>query len=233
MTDRPLLVTTVAHARAGLSGALRRFRADPDGAQPVVLGSHRRAEAVILPYARYEQIVLDLEAAGAVGRGAGGGADVGAGVGADAAASAGASGVTGIRGAAHGTSATFDAFDEVLLALLSNEERADQIDRWLSALDATLDTGADIVDRGRDVFRMDPALPLACETLATRLGELARLLIEADAARFEDPMWALAARTRTVFIRQYNKVDEQALWVLAAEGFPEIAELVATARAAH
>lgn len=47
-------VVPVAEARSGLSRTLRRFRADPDSA-PVVIGSHRRPEAVIVPYATYER----------------------------------------------------------------------------------------------------------------------------------------------------------------------------------
>lgn len=44
-------VTTVADARAHLSRTLRRFR--EGDREPVVLGSHRRPEAVILPFADY------------------------------------------------------------------------------------------------------------------------------------------------------------------------------------
>lgn len=48
-------VSTVAHARAALSTTLREFRSNAD-ASPVVLGSHRKAEAVILPFRRYERL---------------------------------------------------------------------------------------------------------------------------------------------------------------------------------
>ncbi|GAA4048787.1 hypothetical protein GCM10022282_06850 [Agromyces indicus] len=44
------VVVPVAEARAGLSGVLRDFRARGTGARPVVIGSHRRPEAVLLPY---------------------------------------------------------------------------------------------------------------------------------------------------------------------------------------
>ena len=44
-------VATVAQARDDLNRVLRRFRAG-DG-EPVVLGSHRRPEAVIMPYKSY------------------------------------------------------------------------------------------------------------------------------------------------------------------------------------
>ena len=45
-------VVPVAEARAGLSRTLRRFREDAR-AEPLVIGSHRRPEAVIVPYAQY------------------------------------------------------------------------------------------------------------------------------------------------------------------------------------
>lgn len=45
-------VTSIADARAGLSQTLRRFRTGVT--DPVVLGSHRRPEAVIMPYAAFE-----------------------------------------------------------------------------------------------------------------------------------------------------------------------------------
>lgn len=197
MTERPLLVTTVAHARAGLSGALRRFRADPEGAQPVVLGSHRRAEAVILPFARYEQIVLagPQESAGAAG-----------------------------------------AADAELRELLEFSDLPDGLspselaERWLNGLVSAVDAGADIVARGRIAFRSDAALPLACEALIARVGELARMLTRLDPVRFHDPMWALAARNRQIVVHHDNRVDEQSIWMLMTEGFPELAEVAASVR---
>lgn len=58
-------VTTVADARAGLSITLRRFRLDSATA-PVVMGSHRKPEAVLIPYERYQQLLArtDSESAG-------------------------------------------------------------------------------------------------------------------------------------------------------------------------
>ncbi|MEQ6896222.1 nucleotidyltransferase family protein [Microbacterium sp. KR10-403] len=46
-------VRPVNEARAGLTGILRGFRADPDNAEVVVFGSHRSPEAVLIPYRRY------------------------------------------------------------------------------------------------------------------------------------------------------------------------------------
>lgn len=46
-------VTTVAGARDDLSRTLRRFRAGD--LRPVVLGSHRSPEAVIVPYSTYRE----------------------------------------------------------------------------------------------------------------------------------------------------------------------------------
>src|SRR5690554_5774709 len=43
---------SVADARAGLSQTLKRFRTD-SAAPPVVLGSHRKPEAVLMPYRQF------------------------------------------------------------------------------------------------------------------------------------------------------------------------------------
>lgn len=48
-------VIPVAEARAELSAILRRFRSNPDSA-PVVLGSHRKAEAVLIPAGQYHRL---------------------------------------------------------------------------------------------------------------------------------------------------------------------------------
>jgi uncharacterized protein len=58
-----LPVATVADARAALSSVLRRFRSDPD-AEPVVIGSHRRPEGVLLPIGRYRQLMSVREGPG-------------------------------------------------------------------------------------------------------------------------------------------------------------------------
>ena len=55
MTPTNLEVSTVADARAGLTLTLRRFRLSP-GEAPVILGSHRKPEAVLLPFARYAEL---------------------------------------------------------------------------------------------------------------------------------------------------------------------------------
>jgi predicted nucleotidyltransferase len=49
-------VVPVAEARAGLSGVLRDFRARGTTARPVVIGSHRRPEAVLLPYETFASL---------------------------------------------------------------------------------------------------------------------------------------------------------------------------------
>lgn len=48
----------VAEARSGLSRTLRAFRADP-AADAVVIGSHRKPEAVLMPFASYERLVTE------------------------------------------------------------------------------------------------------------------------------------------------------------------------------
>jgi uncharacterized protein len=52
-------VLAVSDARAQLTGILRRFRsaaASGDEAQAVVIGSHRRPEAVLVPVARFHEL---------------------------------------------------------------------------------------------------------------------------------------------------------------------------------
>ncbi|KQW06244.1 hypothetical protein ASC66_06865 [Leifsonia sp. Root4] len=231
MNARPLTVTTVADARAGLSGVLRSFRADPAGAPPVVLGSHRKAEAVIMPYARFEQILLaaagladereterEQGTRGQVGSDGPRVAGEAAKAIADAATTADPAGMVDVAA----TADPVPPFDPV--------EHTEQIERWLRGLDVTLATASEIVDRGRDAFREDAALPLACEALTTRVGELARLLVAADPQRFDDPMWSLVARSQEIVVQHYSRVDEQMMWVTVAEGFPEIEDLVQGAR---
>lgn len=49
-------VLSVSAARAGLTRILRGFRTDESAADPVVIGSHRRADAVLMPIARYREL---------------------------------------------------------------------------------------------------------------------------------------------------------------------------------
>lgn len=48
-------------ARAELSSALRRFRRDGLHSAPLVFGSHRQAEGVVLPWALYEAVLPAIE----------------------------------------------------------------------------------------------------------------------------------------------------------------------------
>lgn len=50
-----MTVIPVADARAGLSGLIARFRHEPD-AEPVVIGSHRKPEAVLLSQQAYAKL---------------------------------------------------------------------------------------------------------------------------------------------------------------------------------
>lgn len=57
MTD----VVPVAEARDGLSRTLKAFRSDPQAA-PVVIGSHRKPEAVLMSIAEYERSAAEASA---------------------------------------------------------------------------------------------------------------------------------------------------------------------------
>ena len=61
------LVTTisVADARDGLSRTLKRFRSGAEP-EPVVLGSHRKPEAVLIPYRDYVHLTVKQEGASGV-----------------------------------------------------------------------------------------------------------------------------------------------------------------------
>jgi hypothetical protein len=48
-------VHALSDVRARLSGILARFRREGTAAEPVAFGSHRKPEAIILPYEVYEQ----------------------------------------------------------------------------------------------------------------------------------------------------------------------------------
>lgn len=54
-------VETSADARAQLSSVLKRFRRDGAAAEPLIFGSHRKPEGVVIPYVLYERLVTILE----------------------------------------------------------------------------------------------------------------------------------------------------------------------------
>jgi PHD/YefM family antitoxin component YafN of YafNO toxin-antitoxin module len=53
-------VHPVSEARAELSRALARFRREGAAAAPVVFGSHRKPEAVVLSFEAYAQLTTEL-----------------------------------------------------------------------------------------------------------------------------------------------------------------------------
>ena len=79
-----------------------------------------------------------------------------------------------------------------------------------------------LVARGRDAFDRDPAIPLAFEALSNRVGDLAKRLLAADAARFSDPVWRQAARNRDFVVHHYDRVDADALWTTVDRSFAEL-----------
>lgn len=101
-----------------------------------------------------------------------------------------------------------------------------RIARWLSDLESTLGEAATLAERGIDAYREDAALPLAFEALVNRVGDLAKRLSRADAARFTDPTWSAAARTRDFVVHHYDRVDAELLWRTVTVSFPRLRELV-------
>jgi PHD/YefM family antitoxin component YafN of YafNO toxin-antitoxin module len=57
MADSFLPVRPVSEAREQLSRALARFRLEGAAAEPVIFGSHRKPEAVVIPFELYAQLV--------------------------------------------------------------------------------------------------------------------------------------------------------------------------------
>lgn len=53
-------VLSASDARKMLNSALDRFRREGAHSEPVVFGSHRKPEAVLIPYARYQQLLVDI-----------------------------------------------------------------------------------------------------------------------------------------------------------------------------
>ncbi len=59
--NRPIPVVPTSVARARLSSILGEFRKDGADAEPVVFGSHRKPEGVMLSYESYERLLNLLE----------------------------------------------------------------------------------------------------------------------------------------------------------------------------
>lgn len=57
MAERYLSVRPVSEAREELSRALARFRREGAAAEPVIFGSHRKPEAVVIPFELYEVVM--------------------------------------------------------------------------------------------------------------------------------------------------------------------------------
>ena len=102
----------------------------------------------------------------------------------------------------------------------------DRAVRWLIELDASLETAAALVARGRDCYDGDVAIPLACEALCTRVGDLAKKLVDADPSRFSDAIWSLAARNRDFVVHHYSRLDRDLLWNTVAHDLPRLHALV-------
>lgn len=105
---------------------------------------------------------------------------------------------------------------------MNDEER---IDRWLADLESTLREAATLAERGVEAYRHDAALPFAFEALVNRVGDLAKRLCRADAARFNDPTWRAAARTRDFVVHHYDRIDADLLWRTVTVSFPRLREL--------
>ncbi|MFC4245087.1 hypothetical protein ACFOYW_17095 [Gryllotalpicola reticulitermitis] len=57
----PVLILPSGHARTELPKALARFRAESAAAQPLIFGSHRKPEAVVIPFELYTSLLPAIE----------------------------------------------------------------------------------------------------------------------------------------------------------------------------
>lgn len=102
----------------------------------------------------------------------------------------------------------------------------DRIARWRADLMTTLDRAAKLAARGRAAYDADDALPLAFESLSARVGEFAKRLAAADSSRFDDPLWAQAARNRDFVVHHYDRIDRDLLWATVTVDFPRLRALL-------
>jgi uncharacterized protein with HEPN domain len=98
----------------------------------------------------------------------------------------------------------------------------DRVERWIADLISTLDQAAELVARGEEGYRRDPALPLAFEALSNRVGELAKRLVAAAPERFASAAFRQAARNRDVVAHHDDRIDHAILWRTARGGFPPL-----------
>lgn len=90
----------------------------------------------------------------------------------------------------------------------------------------TLATAAELTQRGRAAYDVDPALRLAFEALSARVGDLAKRLTALDPERFRDPLWSAAARNRDVVAHHYHRLDHDLLWNTVTRDFAILATLL-------
>ncbi|KQO46311.1 MULTISPECIES: hypothetical protein [unclassified Frigoribacterium] len=102
----------------------------------------------------------------------------------------------------------------------------DRAERWLADLDATLRASAELVSRGREAFDGDPALPLAFEALANRVGDLSKRLVACDGGRFHEVEFSLAAKNRDFVVHHDDRLDRETLWQTVTRSFPLLHSLV-------
>lgn len=105
-------------------------------------------------------------------------------------------------------------------------EPAEQVERWIAELRSTLGLASELAARGRDAYDSDAALRLAFEALSTRVGDLAKRLVELDPTRFNSPLWSAVARNRDVVAHHDHRIDHDLLWNTVTRDFAALGELL-------
>lgn len=108
---------------------------------------------------------------------------------------------------------------------------AARISDRLGELDETLTVAAELVQRGRDAYSSDPAIRLAFEALANRVGDMCKRLVVEDPERFGEAIWSQAAKNRDFVVHHYFRIDENVLWETVRTSFPSLHERVTAERA--
>lgn len=94
---------------------------------------------------------------------------------------------------------------------------------------AVLEKAARLVDRGRNALDQDEALPLAFEAICSRVGDIAKKLMEIDPVRFAESVWRQAAQNRDFVVHQYHRIDLDTLWLTVSESLPALRDKIPTA----
>ncbi len=83
-------------------------------------------------------------------------------------------------------------------------------------------TIADLANRGRAAFEVDPAVGLAMERLLEIIGEAANALDKSTTARYTRVPWTDITRLRVLLAHHYHRVDPSQVWTIVTTDIPAL-----------